>query len=264
MSLYAHIWLFMIYIQFAKSRFAPESRIPNSIGLAVLLGCCGRQVEMANVSFIINYLKNTYSEYGSISQQFDHIFEFLQVDKNEAIDAFYEIYSTESHPALYPSYEKDACHFSSVKLIQRLTSIAPPNNIDRLAISYIIYDITKEKIQHLNKKLTNDDINLALKNIEVINFDLGVFMQCINAQMLSTYRNDLKKSIQALGGLTRSKKYQTIKNTIIKDWKASSYHSYAECARKHAVIHGLSTKTIEKWLSDEFKKTQHGAKMPMC
>lgn len=38
MSLYAHIWLFIIYIQFAKSRFAPESRIPNSIGLAIYLG----------------------------------------------------------------------------------------------------------------------------------------------------------------------------------------------------------------------------------
>ena len=38
MSLYAHIWLFIIYIQFAKSRFAPESRIPNSIGLAIYWG----------------------------------------------------------------------------------------------------------------------------------------------------------------------------------------------------------------------------------
>lgn len=38
MSLYAHIWSFIAYIEFAKSRFAPESRIPNSIGLAIYLG----------------------------------------------------------------------------------------------------------------------------------------------------------------------------------------------------------------------------------
>ena len=208
---------------------------------------------MENISFIMNYLKNTYSEHGNISQQFDHIFEVLEVNKTKAIDAFYEIYSCESHPGLYPSSEKDLCHVPSFKLIKSLTSIAPPNNIDKLAISYIVYDITKEKIHYLNK-ITNDDINDALKNIEIINFNLGIFMQCINSQLLSAYQSDLKKSIQALGGLTRSKKYQKIKKTIINDWNTSSYHSYAECARKHAVIHGLSTKTIEKWLSDEFKK----------
>lgn len=210
---------------------------------------------MKNDFFIIDYLKNSYSEFGDISKQFDNIFKTLKLNKKEAINAFYEIYSTDCHPALYADYRnQEVSHLASTKLIQNLASIVPPNTLERLAFSYIIYDITKEKIKYFNKKLSTEDINLALKNIEIANFDIGAFMQCINSQSLSIQKKDLKQSIQALGGLTRSRKYQAIKIKIFNDWNTSNYHSYAECARKHAVIHELSTKTIESWLSKEFSK----------
>jgi len=38
---YTHLYLNIIYIQFARSRLAPESRIPNPIGLAAYWGAVG-------------------------------------------------------------------------------------------------------------------------------------------------------------------------------------------------------------------------------
>ncbi|MDV2440225.1 hypothetical protein QR665_12205 [Acinetobacter gerneri] len=210
---------------------------------------------MIKNDFIFNYLKSAYSENGSISSQFDNIIKVLQVDKNQAIDAFYEIYSTEKHPIIDEDpFYKNYFHEPSHTLIEHLCSKAPIDNVDRLAISYIVFDITKEKIQHYGKKLSVEDINLALNNIELINFDLGAFIQSINNHTISPQKNDLKRSIQALGGITRSRKYQAIKKQIFYDWNSSNYHSYAQCARKHAEIHQLSTKTIENWLSKEFSK----------
>lgn len=208
--------------------------------------------------FIVEYLKKSYCAFGRMSQQFDNIFRILEVNRNEVIDAFYEIYSTDFHPALYTDYINiDSIHFPSTKLIQNLASIVPLANLERLAFTYIIYDITKEKITYFNENLSVNDINLALENIEVINFDIGAFMQSINTKIDYIQENDLKQSIQALGGLTRSRKYQVIKKQIFNDWNISNYHSYAECARKHSVIHRLSTKTIESWLSREFSKPKN-------
>ncbi|WP_180024068.1 hypothetical protein [Acinetobacter sp. YH1901134] len=210
---------------------------------------------MAIDLFIINYLKKTYGENGNISKQFENIFRTLDIDKNQAIDAFYEVYSTGNHPALFKdTSDKELVEFPSTKILRRFLSIAPPINIQRLALAYIVAEITIAKILQLNTRMNLDDIHLALKNIEVINLDLGAFIQCIDAKPLNNQEKNLKQSIQALGGLTRSRKYQILKKQIFNDWNISNYHSYAECARKHAGIHSLSTKTIESWLSKEFSK----------
>ncbi|GEM_PF-2341845 len=208
---------------------------------------------MINDDTIVNYLKNAYGEHGNFSKRMSFIFETLKVDKVLAIDAFYEIYSQEDYfdkPLEYryiymPSYAK----------LRNLTMNISDYVFDRLAFSYVIHDITKEKIFYKNK-LDTEDINLALENLEVGNFHLGAFIQCIIKENYSLQNEDLNKSIQALGGLTRARKYQAIKKQIFNDWKSGAFHSYAECARRYSERHKLSTKTIENWLSKEFSTTK--------
>jgi len=64
------------------------------------------------------------------------------------------------------------------------------------------------------------------------------------------------KSIHSLGGTSRAKKYEALKGEVFKKWKIGRFHSYAECAREYAVKYGLSTKTVESWLSKEFSKAK--------
>lgn len=216
---------------------------------------------MTEDSFIFEYLKNAYGKNGVIAKQFNSIFEILDVDKILAMDAFYEIYSTPNHPAFLEDYahykdndNQKKIHTPYQELIESLILKFPSSVVERLAFSYIFYDITVAKIQHLGRKISKKEIILALENIEVISFDLGAFMQCMTTPNIYYKQKDLKQSIQAMGGITRSRKYQAIKKQIFHDWNSSTYHSYAQCAKKHADIHQLSTKTIEKWLSKEFSK----------
>ncbi|MDM1758479.1 hypothetical protein HX127_13080 [Acinetobacter sp. 256-1] len=61
---------------------------------------------------------------------------------------------------------------------------------------------------------------------------------------------------QSKGGQARAKKYEEQKNIIFEEWEKGSFHSYAACARHFANQLGLSTKTIENWLSENYSQTK--------
>ena len=65
-----------------------------------------------------------------------------------------------------------------------------------------------------------------------------------------------ERQARSKGGQERAKKYEEQKNIIFEEWEKGSFHSYAACARHFANQLGLSTKTIENWLSENYSQTK--------
>ena len=61
---------------------------------------------------------------------------------------------------------------------------------------------------------------------------------------------------QSKGGKIRAKKFEEQKNIIFEAWEKRQFHNYAECARHFANQLGLSTKTIETWLSSKYSQVK--------
>lgn len=208
-------------------------------------------------NFLIKHLVQTYSEKGIISERINKIFIKLNVDKNLAINAFFEMYG-------YPEYFERTLEYkianmpSYSKLIQSIQYL-PEHYLDRLAFAFILYDLTYNRLHYpsqgkYNYKLIERDIRLALDNISIINFDLGIVFEYLNEPAIGEAKEKIKSPIHALGGLSRAKKYEVVKLRIYRDWELNPSSSYAEFARKYSEKYNLSTKTIENWLSRKFSK----------
>lgn len=208
-------------------------------------------------NFLTKHLIQIYSKHGVIAERINRIFITLNVDKNLAIDAFFEIYAQPEYFDRSMEY-KSTCMPSYAKLKQSIPYL-PDHHLDRLAFAFILYDLTYNRLHCpisdlYNYRLAKQDAILALDNVAIINFDLGIVIEYLRHPYISESEEQARSSIHALGGISRSKKYEVMKIKIYRDWELNPSSSYALFAREHANKYQLSTKTIESWLSQKFSK----------
>lgn len=93
-----------------------------------------------------------------------------------------------------------------------------------------------------------------LEDITSRNYTSEVVRHFVEKAVEKTTKQE--RQAQSKGGQERAKKYEEQKNIIFEEWEKGSFHSYAACARHFANQLGLSTKTIENWLSENYSQTK--------
>lgn len=151
----------------------------------------------------------------------------------------------------------DGC--STHNLIMSLLKIDPYEDIDECSLD--VFEIYETYIGCFWKLDELEQIE-QFKNIKVFAqlFADGNASTSLKNETHSLHNKQVvyqpKPILQSLGGKIRAEKYEQLKIRIFQEWSTGEFHSYAQYAKEHADTYGLSTKTIEKWLSQTFSKNK--------
>lgn len=206
---------------------------------------------------IILDLKSLYDINGTLLNSFFGLFEILGIDDEPLI-----------HKALLDIYKKSPSYISNIEnYFDDDTNSIDLNEYSKIKLDTSFYERISDAYTtffacyyYLNQahQITSGDLMFTIESTDRIYSDLGrVYAHIMGSDIF--IKQFSKHDIHSLGGESRAKKYNNIKDEIFKEWKSGSFYSYAQCAKKHAEIHQLSTKTIEKWLSKEFSKPKENA-----
>lgn len=269
------------YDAFVKSRLAPESRTPNSIGLTVLLGDAvggtmkkqpnnqspdsneEHKVDIDLRNPIGQLLVDLLKDFRAITESY---IERLNLDEDEFYRAVVAI-SSDIH-AYNPERDRikdlqDSKENFSKETISKISKV-----FIRLKKSKITFDMNK--VFHLLlgtgvveislidlDKLTDDtpleEINSIYSSI-IRNIPLGIAMTSAAIQDIETRKNIEEISttdIHLKGAKARADKYKSKKEEAFKKFKDGNFHSYAECGR--AIYEAIGVKnpnTVANWLSE--------------
>jgi len=201
----------------------------------------------------ISYLKGTYEKDGYLLNSFFRLFQILGIDDKSFInDVMMNILREK------PSYNYEQNCFNDDF---NIVNLKDRSQIQLDSCTYVslsnVYGrfYTSHSILNDSESITSNDLCFAINSIDAIYSVIGrVYADLMYDNSLAI--NAPTKSIHSLGGESRAKKYKFLKNEVLKKWRLGSFHSYAECARDFNKDYGLSTKTIENWLSKEFSNSK--------
>lgn len=265
----------------------PESQIPNLIGLAILLGCCGRyevdiidraeyeklfpkintgnqfldilmtQLKICNSS-IDDILFCYNGDYEDIEQELQDIFWLKQfneidnptIDGNEKKSAYEKILEMKSKIPLNIESKFEA----------RLPFSMHEGFTQSLASDLCLLRIIElEAARSLEEAKSKDDAELNLmKNYDYLTRIAisvgalkGVFMY--SADRFFSEKPEL--SIHQKGAMARKEKYRKKKEEAFKIFQNGNFYSFAECAREIYESMGVKNpNTVANWLSDMSKQ----------
>lgn len=242
----------ILYIQFAKSRLIPESRIPNSIGLAIFIG----MLREAYVTIkyddpnheIIRYLKETYNSDSGLMDDLFNLFDSIGIQDIQLLhECMTNIYENKMTPQVVSVFEKNENEI--IKKIRDASKIKMEDSAyTSLSDAYTTYQAC---FYIFDKEIlpTDEEIGFAIDSFDRIYSVIGrIYSHIANG-------SNVFGKIQSLGGKSRAQKYDSYKSEIFREWEQGTFHSYSKCARDFSNKFNLNPKTIELWLSKKYSKS---------